>query len=94
MINKIIVPLDGSRLPEVTLHYAARCGQIECDMILLAVRVANDNRSQYMLECYLEKIAGIVKEEAAKFQEPGAKPINISIKVLSGDPAEESFPCR
>lgn len=90
MINKIIIPLDGSQVPEVTLPYAAEnAGRLNADIILLAVKQADDTRSQYMLEGYLEKVAGIVREEAAKYQEPGARPLDVSTRVLAGDPAEE-----
>jgi len=90
MISKIIVPLDGSQLAEVALPYAEEnAGRLNAEMILLIVRQPNDTRSQYMLECYLDKLADIAKNGVAKYKDPGAKPVILSTKVLSGDPAEE-----
>ena len=90
MINKIIVPLDGSQLAEVALPYAEEnAGRLGADMLLVTVREPRDERSQYMLECYLEKMAEVAKTGASKYLAKGAKPITVTRKVLSGSSAEE-----
>lgn len=90
MLSKSIVPLDGSQLAEVALPYAEEsAGRVGAEIILVTVRQPHDERSQYMLECYLDKIAEMAKTGAAKYQEAGAKPTAVRTKVLYGNPAEE-----
>jgi nucleotide-binding universal stress UspA family protein len=90
MINKIIVPLDGSQIPEVSLPYVEeQAGRLNAEIILLVVIQPNDIRSRTMLESYLEKLSTQVKEGARKYQKVGTIPVVVKTRVLTGDPAEE-----
>jgi nucleotide-binding universal stress UspA family protein len=91
MIEKIIVPLDGSQTAEVALPYAEEiAGRMGCDMIIIYVREPKDNQSPYMLQCYLERVAEKAKSGAEKYLgESGLKEIKVEAKILTGSPAEE-----
>jgi nucleotide-binding universal stress UspA family protein len=87
----VIVPLDGSVTAETALPYAEEFAtRTGTELILLAVREANDFRSENMLQAYLDIITKKVKEGTKTFlMEPGAKELKASNKILTGNPAEE-----
>jgi nucleotide-binding universal stress UspA family protein len=91
MYDKILVPLDGSELAEVTLWYAARlAGRLRSSVTLVYVTSPGELQSPHMYECYLRDVIVRMKEVAAKAAaDTGNGEIPIDYKVLKGDPAEE-----
>jgi len=91
MYDKILVPLDGSELAEVTLWYAARlAGRLHSTLTLVYVTPADELTSPHMYECYLKDTVGRLKTDAKKAaKETGGGDITVDYKILKGDPAEE-----
>jgi nucleotide-binding universal stress UspA family protein len=91
MYDKILVPLDGSELAEVTLYYVqGLAGGLGASVTLVYVTTPGDLTSPQMYESYLEKTALRVKEAAEKrAAETGGGEIKVDYKVLKGNPAEE-----
>jgi nucleotide-binding universal stress UspA family protein len=92
MYNKILVPLDGSKLAEVVLWYAARLtGRLRASLTLAYVSTPDELTSQHMYECYLQDTVTRVREQAEKYAAETGKPEQISVdyKILKGAPAEE-----
>jgi nucleotide-binding universal stress UspA family protein len=91
MYDKILVPLDGSDLAEVTLWYGARlASRLHAVLTLLYVASPDELTSPHMYECYLKYTSDRVKAEADKSAaETGGGEIAIDYKTLRGDPAEE-----
>jgi nucleotide-binding universal stress UspA family protein len=91
MYDKILVPLDGSELAEVTLWYAARlAGRLRSSITLVYVTSPDELPSPHLYECYLRDVIVRMKEIAAKAAaDTGNGNISIDYKVLKGDPAEE-----
>ena len=91
MFYKILVPLDGSELAEVTLWYAeGLAGRMGSAITLLMVLSAEDLTSRYMYDCYLKEIT---KRTKANAEERGAGKkegeIKVDYEILKGDAAEE-----
>ena len=91
MLEKAIVPLDGSATAEVALPYAEEfTGKTGAELILLFVKEPQDYRSENILQCYLDNVALKAKEVARiYFTESGIKELKVSTKILTGNPAEE-----
>jgi nucleotide-binding universal stress UspA family protein len=91
MYDKILVPLDGSELAEVTLWYGARlASRLHSVLTLLYVASPDELTSPHMYECYLKYTVDRVKAEADKSAaEIGGGEITVDYKILRGDPAEE-----
>ncbi len=91
MYDKILVPLDGSELAEVTLVYTpGLAARLHSSITLVYVTAPDDVTSPYMYECYLKETAKRVKALAEKrAAETGNGEIKVDYKVLKGDAAEE-----
>jgi nucleotide-binding universal stress UspA family protein len=91
MYNKILVPLDGSELAEVTLWYAARlAARLQSSLTLVYVTQPDELTSPHMYECYLKDTVVKVKEHADEIRsEKKDGDITIDYKILKGYPAEE-----
>jgi nucleotide-binding universal stress UspA family protein len=91
MYEKIMVPLDGSELAEVTLWYAARlAGRLGSAITLVYVNPPNELTSPHMYECYLQDTVTRVKEQATQMAaETGGGEVAVDYKMFKGDPAEE-----
>lgn len=91
MYEKILVPLDGSELAEVTLVYApGLAARLHSSITLVYVTSPGDVTSPYMYECYLKETAQRTKAAAEKrAAETGNGEIKVDYKVLKGDAAEE-----
>ncbi len=91
MYDKILVPLDGSELAEVTLWYASRlAGRLQAAITLVYVSSHEELTSPYLYECYLKDTAARVKAEAEKAAaETKGGEIALDYRVLKGNPAEE-----
>lgn len=91
MYDKILVPLDGSELAEVTLWYAARLAvRLHSSVTLVYVTSPNELTSPHLYQCYLRDVIARMKEVATKTTEDKSNgDISVDYKVLKGDPAEE-----
>jgi len=91
MFSKILVPLDGSELAEVTLWYAeGLAGRMRSAITLLLVLSPEDLTSRYMYDCYLKEITKRTKANAEE-RSAGKKEgeIKVGYEILKGDAAEE-----
>ena len=62
MYEKILVPLDGSELAEVTLYYATGlAGALRSSLTLLFIADPIDLGSRHMYEAYLKETSVRVK---------------------------------
>ncbi len=91
MYDRIMVPLDGSELAEVTLWYAARlAGRLNAALTLVYVSSPDELTSPHMHECYLRDVAARVNTEADKTAaDTKGGDIKVNYEMLKGDPAEE-----
>jgi nucleotide-binding universal stress UspA family protein len=91
MLDKAIVPLDGSATAEVALPYAEEfAGRTGAELILLFVKEPHDYRSENVLQCYLDNLVIKAKEDAKPyFNESGIKELKVRSQILTGNPAEE-----
>ena len=91
MYHKILVPLDGSELAEVTLWYAARLAvRLRSSVTLVYVTSPDELPSPHLYECYLRDVIVRMKEVAAKVAAVKSDgDISVEYKVLKCDPAEE-----
>jgi len=91
MFDKILVPLDGSELAEVTLWYAeGLAGRMRSAITLLFVLSPEDLTSQYMYDCYLKELVkrtGVNAEKRGEGKRDGE--IKVEYEILKGDAAEE-----
>jgi nucleotide-binding universal stress UspA family protein len=91
VIEKVIVPLDGSVTAEIALPYAqeliARRG---AELTLLFVKEAQDYRSENIIQAYLDSLVKKSIEAASVYLQGKTKPnFKIQTKILTGQPAEE-----
>ncbi len=91
LIEKAIVPLDGSATAEVVLPYAEEfLGSTASELILVFVKDPYDKRSDNMLQSYLEGVTNRVKTNAMQYlKKPGIREFKVTTRILIGDPAEE-----
>lgn len=95
MYKRMLVPLDGSRLAEITLTYAKEvAGRLDVEVILLHVSNPALTDSMPMYRSYVEHAAELVRERAVEIrQEVGVSGIIgtpiVKSEVLSGYPADE-----
>lgn len=91
MFEKIIVPLDGSKLAEVALPYAGEiAGRLSSDITLIYVKKPQEKYYPRMIQCYLDSVAVRAGAMANSYlEEPGNRSIKIETLILEGNPAEE-----
>ena len=91
MYEKILVPLDGSELSEVSLPYAEDlAGRLGSAVTLIYVSESLDDPNFHMRKFYLDKIAEAVRQGAAKHLQPSEKKkIKVNYDIIVGNPAEE-----
>ncbi len=91
MFNKIIVPLDGSSTAEAALPYAEEmAARLGSELVLLFVKEHHDYYSNNIFQAYLDYMT----QKAMVAMMPYLKDrenqqVNISNKVMTGNPAEE-----
>lgn len=91
MYEKILVPLDGSKLAEVALIYAEElAGRLGSEITLVSVSDSAGAREYHKHQIYLGKIIEATRRRAAKYREQSKdKEIKTELEVLVGHPAEE-----
>ncbi len=90
MYERIIVPLDGSKLAEAALPYAEElAAKMGSYISLLTVFEPNEVLQPKKHTTYMDQIIKVTKYHANKYIEnTGAKPIEVMKVTLSGSPAE------
>lgn len=95
MYKRMLVPLDGSKLAEITLTYAKEiAGRLDVEVILLHVANPALSDSMTMYRAYIDHAAEIVRERATEIRQgvgiPGLSAASaIRAEVLTGYPADE-----
>ena len=86
MFDKILLPLDGSKLAEICLPYGEELArEFGSEIILYHVRARGHNEEEYVHRAYLEALASAIKDNVKKST---SKNINVSMKVQAGEPAQ------
>ena len=91
MLWKILVPLDGSPLAEITLPYAEEmAARLDSQVILLSVSESEDSEDYSHQEVYIQRTADVTRANARDHHEkPKDKEVKVDATILTGDPAEE-----
>ena len=90
MFEKIVVPLDGSKLAEVALPYAEELGvKMGSDIVLLTINESEDSKELQNYCIYITKIKEATKGYAKKYIEnESGEAIEVVIANQTGDPAK------
>jgi nucleotide-binding universal stress UspA family protein len=90
MRDKIVVPLDGSRLAEVALPYAEEmAAKLSSEIILLSVLQSEDTHEYQKHQSYATRIVNITKRHVEKYlDKSGGRAIDIGTATRAGNPAE------
>ena len=90
MRDKIVVPLDGSRLAEVALPYAEElAAKTASEIILLSVLQSEETHEYQKHQSYATRIVNVTKRHVEKYLEKSeSRAINIGTATRAGNPAE------
>jgi len=91
MYKKMVVPLDGSELAEITLPYVRELTRrLGLETILLNICPTQQREFAAVHREYIDKIVAKVKRDMKESKKRGAKPLEATIRgrVLVGEPAE------
>jgi nucleotide-binding universal stress UspA family protein len=90
MYDKVIVPLDGSRLAEVALPYAEEiAGKVGCAIILLTVLESEEAQENREHHAYTTKIVEATRRHVEKYvHNPERNAINVGSATRVGNAAE------
>ncbi|MFC2066930.1 universal stress protein [Chloroflexota bacterium] len=90
MYEKIVVPLDGSKLAEVALPYAEElAAKIGSEIVLLSVLESTEESEYQKHQIYTDKVVKVTKLHAKKYlEESGEKIIDVGTATRIGNPAE------
>jgi nucleotide-binding universal stress UspA family protein len=91
MLWKILVPLDGSPLAEITLPYAEEmAARLDSEVTLLSVSESEESEDYNHQEVYIQQTADVTRAGARNHrQKPKDKAVKVDAAILAGDPAEE-----
>jgi nucleotide-binding universal stress UspA family protein len=91
MYERIIVPLDGSKLAEAALPYAEElAAKMDSYISLLTVLAPEDAGKEVQFQAYLKKIAEVTRYHAEKYiANKGGGSIKVLTSTRMGNPAEE-----
>ncbi|MDD5081981.1 MAG: universal stress protein [Dehalococcoidales bacterium] len=89
--ERVLVPLDGSEVSEVSLPYAVElAGKLGAMITLLYVSKTTGDTFRHMQEFYLRRVIETVKRGVEKqFGKPAAETVRVEPAVVVGDPAEQ-----
>ncbi len=89
MLERILVPLDGSELSELALPYCEElAGRLHSEVHLLYVCEPADVERRHVYEAYLQTISQLIGG-AVKAHIPGSTDVAVRAIVLVGNPATE-----
>lgn len=92
MYQRMLVPLDGSKLAEVVFTYIKElAGRLDIDVILFYVYTHARSEFAPMRKAYIERTADIMRRETREVQRKtgGGKRIKVRGELTEGYPAEE-----
>jgi len=88
MFKKILVPLDGSKLAELALPYAAQlAATLGSEITLLTVIGSSDEHDTNRV--YLEGVAKEINQDAKKHLKKDEGAVKVETAIVVGDPAEK-----
>ncbi|HJX11908.1 MAG TPA: universal stress protein [Dehalococcoidales bacterium] len=90
MYERIIVPLDGSKLAEAALPYAEElAAKMDSYISLLSILVTDEVSEQQKYDAYLNKVAAVTRYHAQKYLgNGGGGEIKVLTVTRTGNPAE------
>lgn len=89
MLERIVVPLDGSKLAEVALPYAEEvAAKMGSDIALLSVLESLTGEEYKEFQKYAKRIVPATKHYAEKYIETGSKAIKVEAITRTGNPAK------
>ncbi len=81
MFERILLPLDGSELSEMTLPYGEElAANLGSEVILYHVHGHEHSNQEHMHQMYLERVAEIMQRNIRNIQQRGSD-IKVTIKV-------------
>ena len=88
MFQRILLPLDGSELSEMTIPYGEElASKLGSEVILYHVHGHEHSTQEHMHQMYLEMVAEIMQRKVRNNMASGAE-LKISTKVEAGEPTE------
>jgi nucleotide-binding universal stress UspA family protein len=82
MLEKILIPLDGSKLSDAALGHGEELARaFDSELHLLGVCEGPDEKHHRLMQAYLEKKAEVMRRVVS------GKPLNVKTVVLCGEPA-------
>jgi nucleotide-binding universal stress UspA family protein len=88
MFQRILLPLDGSELSEMTIPYGEElASKLGSELILYHVHGHEHSTQEHMHQMYLERVAEIMQRNVRNNMSSGAE-LKISTKVEAGEPTE------
>ena len=86
MFNRILVPLDGSKLAELALPYAEKlAGAFNSEVDIVGVCEQEESQYCHMQKAYIEKVAEVVRNYIKK----AGSVVEVKSLILDGEPAAE-----
>jgi nucleotide-binding universal stress UspA family protein len=86
MFERILLPLDGSELSEMSLPYGEElAGKLGSEIVLYHVNERAPAAQEHMYQLYLEKLADIVRHDLSS-KMPKGKELKVTTKVETGEP--------
>lgn len=86
MFDRILLPLDGSELAEISIPYGEElAGKFSSELILYHSRAAGHDELQHLHEGYVERLAEGIRQNTEKTE---ARKIKVTTKVQIGEPAQ------
>jgi len=90
MYERILVPLDGSKLAEAALPYAEElAGMLNLEVVLLGVCEPAQREFSHMYQLYIEQIAELVKQHVGEYYKKEGAEAKVKPIITFGEPAEE-----
>jgi len=88
MFNKIMVPLDGSKMSEMAIPYAEEiAGKLGSEVVLYHVRTHDHAELEHMHQTYLDSVKETFQREI-KNKLPKANGVKITTEIEAGEAAE------
>ena len=88
MYKKVLVPLDGSDVAEMTLPYAEEISaRMNARMIFVSVSGPKGDKRDHLFRYYLEGVSQRIQQELKEWGVKGEK--GLEVDVLYGKPADE-----
>ena len=86
MFEKILLPLDGSELSEITIPYGEELAyKFGSELILYHARGQGNEELEHVHQTYLDRLAETIKQNITK---SGSKGVKVTIKVQAGGSAQ------